>query len=66
MTQTSVALGKAIRATRRSAGLTIAKTAEVAGISGPYLSNVENGNVLPSADWVRMVLTAIGSEMRAA
>lgn len=56
----SAALGIALRSLRKSASLTLGDVSAAAGISGPYLSNVENGNVSPSADWVRTVMAAIG------
>lgn len=55
------ALGVALRMLRKSAGLTLSEVAGVAGASAPYLSNVENGNVRPSADWIRNVVSSIGS-----
>lgn len=53
-------LGVALRTLRKTVGLTLSDVSEAAGISGPYLSNVENGNVRPSADWVRNVMASIG------
>lgn len=54
------AVGLALRTLRKSVGLTLNDVSQAAGISGPYLSNVENGNVRPSADWVRTVMASIG------
>ncbi len=45
--------------------MTLGDVSELAGISGPYLSNVENGNVTPSPEWVHMVLGAIGQRLTA-
>lgn len=53
-------VGTALRTLRKVAGMTLSDVGEAAGISAPYLSNVENGNVKPSADWVRMVMSVIG------
>lgn len=61
---TEEALGVALRTLRKAAALTLDDVSRVAGISGPYLSNVENGHVKPSADWVRTVMAAIGAEIR--
>lgn len=60
------ALGTALRALRKAAGLTLDDVSRSAGISAPYLSNVENGNVSPSADWVRVVAVAIGQRLEEA
>lgn len=56
-------VGIALRELRRAAGMTLADVSTSAGISAPYLSNVENGNVEPSAPWVQMVLAAIGDRI---
>jgi predicted transcriptional regulator len=56
----SAAVGAAMRTLRKTAGLTLDDVSQAAGISAPYLSNVENGNVRPSADWIRNVIASIG------
>ncbi len=56
-------VGVALRLLRKSAGLTLDDVSRVAGISAPYLSNVENGNAEPSAKWVHMLIDAIGSDV---
>ncbi len=43
--------------------MTLDDVAQAAGISAPYLSNVENGNATPSAKWVHMVLEVIGERL---
>ena len=43
--------------------MTLADVGEAAGISAPYLSNVENDNVKPSAAWVHMVMDVIGQRL---
>lgn len=58
-------MGLALRTLRRTAGLTLDDVAKAAGSSAPYISNVENGNVKPSADWTRNVLAAIGDLLSA-
>ena len=58
---TQVAVGLALRTLRKTAGLTLDDVAKAAGSSAPYISNVENGNVKPSADWTRNVIAAIGA-----
>ncbi|QLQ11127.1 MAG: helix-turn-helix transcriptional regulator [Nocardioidaceae bacterium] len=65
MTQpTDEALGVALRTLRKTVGMTLDDVSRAAGISGPYLSNVESGKVRPTADWVRTVMAAIGSQIR--
>lgn len=54
-------LGAALRTLRKAAGLTLSDVSGSAGVSAPYLSNVENGNARPSADWVRNVVESIGA-----
>lgn len=56
-------VGTALRTLRKVAGMTLADVGKAAGISAPYLSNVENGNMKPSADWVRMVMAVIGKRL---
>lgn len=56
-------IGTAMRTLRKAAGLTLDDVGRAAGISAPYLSNVENGNVKPTADWLRNVIAAIGSSL---
>lgn len=56
--------GRAIRVLRKSAGMTLDDVAATAGISTNYLSRVENGRVAPSADWVSVVVAAIGSQIK--
>lgn len=56
-------VGAALRAVRKAAGMTLSDVALQAGISAPYLSNVENGNASPSAKWVHMVIEVIGNKL---
>lgn len=66
VTCSNTAVGTALRTLRKSAGMTLADVAVKAGVSAPYLSNVENGNVTPSTKWVHMVMEVIGSELEEA
>jgi predicted transcriptional regulator len=43
--------------------MTLDDVSKAAGVSAPYLSNVENGNVTPSATWVHMVIEVIGNQI---
>lgn len=52
--------GTAIRLARKGAGMTLDAVARRAGISIPYLSNVENEKFTPSAEWAANVLDVIG------
>lgn len=56
-------VGVAVHALRKAAGMTLAELSQVAGVSGPYVSNVENGNVDPSPQWVHMVIEHLGSRI---
>lgn len=48
--ETSTPLGERLRARRRRLGLTIAQVAERAGLSLPYVSNLERGRGNPTLD----------------
>lgn len=61
VTRSNEAVGTALRVIRKSANLTLADVNRIAGVSAPYLSNVENGKVAPSSEWIRMLLLAIGT-----
>jgi DNA-binding XRE family transcriptional regulator len=56
-------VGIALRAVRLAAGMTLRDVSGAANISYTYLSNVENGNVEPSAKWVHMVIETIGQHI---
>jgi transcriptional regulator with XRE-family HTH domain len=58
-------VGVALRSIRKLAGMTLDDVSRAAGVSAPYLSNVENGNVTPSPGWVHTVLEVIGKEIAA-
>ena len=52
-------LGDRIRARRTAMGLTLAEVAEAAGLSLPYVSNLERGRGNPTLDALRSVATAL-------
>lgn len=59
----SNATGRALRALRVGAGLTLQTVSDAAGISPSYLSRVENGLTIPTDAWAGMVAVAIGEAM---
>jgi predicted transcriptional regulator len=63
VTSRKTGVGTAIRVARKAAGMTLADVSRTAGVSVPYLSNVENGNAHPSAKWVHMVIEVIGNQL---
>lgn len=63
---TSKPTGKALRAIRLGAGMTLQQVSDAAGVSVSYLSRVENGQTHPSDTWVGMVAVAIGDHMATA
>jgi transcriptional regulator with XRE-family HTH domain len=52
-------VGRAVRAERRSRGLTLRGLAREVGVSQPFLSNVENGRSLPSVPLLYSIATAL-------
>ena len=52
-------LGDRIRARRTAMGLTLAEVAEAAGLSMPYVSNLERGRGNPTLDALRSVAEAL-------
>jgi transcriptional regulator with XRE-family HTH domain len=54
-----VALGAFIREQRRQAHLSMRKLAEQAGVSNPYLSQIERGLRKPSADILQQLARAL-------
>ncbi|MCD0453451.1 XRE family transcriptional regulator [Actinocorallia sp. API 0066] len=54
-------LGASIRAARKRAGLTLTELAKEAGVSQPFLSQAENGNVMPSVINLHRVAKALGT-----
>ena len=59
------AVGAQIRARRRDAGLTLVTLAERAGLSQPFLSQVENGRATPSMDSLYRIASALGTTPQA-
>ena len=59
----AIAVGARIRRQRKSAGLTIEKLAERAGVGAVYLGNVERGTENPSLKILAAVATALGSSI---
>ncbi|MFP5578316.1 MAG: helix-turn-helix domain-containing protein [Acidimicrobiia bacterium] len=53
------ALGAFIREQRRDASLSMRKLAEAAGVSNPYLSQIERGLRKPSADILQQLARAL-------
>jgi transcriptional regulator with XRE-family HTH domain len=52
-------LGSFIRDRRRDARLSVRKMSELAGISNPYLSQIERGLRKPSAEILQQIATAL-------
>ncbi|USY19685.1 helix-turn-helix domain-containing protein [Nocardiopsis exhalans] len=56
----TITIGPAIRAIRRSQGVTQLDLADRAGVSGPYLTNIESGVKQPSFDTALRIAHALG------
>lgn len=52
--------GEALRALRKTAGMTLQQVSDAAGVSVSYLSRAETNDVSPTAGWWQMVAIAIG------
>jgi transcriptional regulator with XRE-family HTH domain len=57
-------IGKFIRETRRSAGLTCKEIANVSGVSLRYIRDIESGRGNPSVKTLRKVLGSIGYDIK--
>lgn len=57
-------IGYALRARRASAGRTIASVAVDAGLSVPYIANLENGRGNPTLAALAALATALGARLR--
>jgi transcriptional regulator with XRE-family HTH domain len=57
----AVDLGQEIRGLRRAKGLTLVETAALAGLSHPFLSQVERGLALPSMSSLHRIALALGT-----
>jgi DNA-binding XRE family transcriptional regulator len=58
---TATALGRAIRARRRERGMTLVQLATAAGLSQPFLSQLELGRSRPSMRSLFRIATALGT-----
>lgn len=57
------ALGRRLRSRRTAAGRTIAAVAADAGLSVPYIANLENGRGNPTLSAVNSLATALGARL---
>jgi transcriptional regulator with XRE-family HTH domain len=57
-------LGHQLRAMRAASGRTVASVAVDAGLSVPYIANLENGRGNPTMAAVGRLATALGSELK--
>lgn len=58
--QLDYSLGRVLRSVRQRSGLTMATLAQLADISQPHLSQMENGKVSPSISTLYRLATALG------
>src|SRR3954469_25360330 len=59
-----VELGEVLRERRKAAGRTIASVAVDAGLSVPYIANLENGRGNPTVAALDRLATALGAEIQ--
>lgn len=59
------AIGRGIRALRQERGLTLKEFGEKTGLSGPFLSQLENGRAMPSIVTLHMAADALGTTAQA-
>jgi transcriptional regulator with XRE-family HTH domain len=59
----SVDLGEILRERRKAAGRTIASVAVDAGLSVPYIANLENGRGNPTVSALDRLATALGAQL---
>jgi transcriptional regulator with XRE-family HTH domain len=59
----AVELGEVLRERRRAAGRTIASVAVDAGLSVPYIANLENGRGNPTVSALDRLATALGAQL---
>ncbi|WZH35220.1 MAG: XRE family transcriptional regulator [Microbacterium enclense] len=55
----AAAIGAAVRAHRRSRGLSMRHLASLIGTSQPFVSNIENGRIFPSLRTLRLLADAL-------
>jgi transcriptional regulator with XRE-family HTH domain len=60
---TPVELGEVLRERRKAAGRTIASVAVDAGLSVPYIANLENGRGNPTVSALDRLATALGARL---
>lgn len=65
MSQVENSLGATIRAVRKEKGLTLTHVAQAAGLSHPFLSQVERGQSQPSMRSLYLIATALGTTQQA-
>jgi transcriptional regulator with XRE-family HTH domain len=56
-------IGRQLRTLRTTAGRTVASVAADAGLSVPYVANLENGRGNPTASALSRLATALGTEL---
>lgn len=56
-------LGKRLRALRAASGRTVASVATDAGLSVPYVANLENGRGNPTVDALNRIAQALGTQV---
>lgn len=56
-------IGPRLRALRQASGRTVASVATDAGLSVPYIANLENGRGNPTTNALRRLATALGTEL---
>jgi transcriptional regulator with XRE-family HTH domain len=59
----AVELGEVLRERRKAAGRTIASVAVDAGLSVPYIANLENGRGNPTVSALDRLATALGAQL---
>ncbi len=59
----TVELGEVLRERRKAAGRTIASVAVDAGLSVPYIANLENGRGNPTVSALERLATALGAQL---
>jgi transcriptional regulator with XRE-family HTH domain len=57
-------LGQRLRALRAARGSTVAAVATEAGLSVPYVANLENGRGNPTLDALNRIANALGTQIR--
>ena len=58
-------IGRVIRVLRQERGLTLKEFGEKTGLSGPFLSQLENGRAMPSIVTLHLAADALGTTAQA-